>query len=169
MLRECRGIWLARRLLPVTTLTIRPARYLPMILYGGLFVICVYILVTAQSAGAYVLGSVGSLAGAVALIHFLLYYRIEFRDGVLHQYRFFGLGDRLVPLASLTGVDMEIRKNFLMMGVPRVCIRWPQDAICLTSSVYRESDLRLALRCISDAGVVVPVEILRRFKVHVAG
>ena len=152
----------------MATLSIRPARYLPVMLYGGLFVACAYILVTAQDPGAYVFGWLGALAGAVGLAHFGVYYRVEVRNGVLRQYRFFGLGDRAAPLASLTMVQMIQRRNYLGMAIPRICIRWPHDAICLTSSVYSERDIRQLIQCMYDAGVTVPTDVLRRFKLHAA-
>jgi hypothetical protein len=146
--------------------TLRPARYVPIIFYGGSLAVFAYLLLLSEkSAGVWILGGGGAVVTAVGLAHFAFSYRIEFTRTALHQHRFFGLGDRNIPLASITGVAVRVRRNFYGGAVPRICIVWHGDAICLTSSMYFERDLRRALALLRDADVAVPPEVLHRFKV----
>ena len=151
------------------SMMLRPARYLPILLYGGSLAAWIFVI-TRLDGGVRdtVIASIGAVASGVLLLHFAWSYRLEVNGETLRQHRYFGLGNRVVPLGAITGVRVDHRANFVGMVVPGLRVLWPAGHIRLTSSVYFERDLRQFISRLRKAGVPVDGEVVRRFNVEKA-
>jgi hypothetical protein len=114
----------------------------------------------------YAISTSGAIVSAAALIHWVWFYYIEVTVDSLRQVRFFGLGNRTVPIQQIVEVDVKLGQNSMMMTVGTPCVRWSGGVIQLLSSAYWPRDFKRLIADLRSQGVPVTASAMRYFHVR---